>query len=490
MMKSASIAKKIWLATAVLVLLTLGMSTLTQLWLLERTYYQQQLDRIQGGAEEAAQEVAKNSSTQSVQLNLSRFSEGFQSTAFWLNREGQVLQSTRGNAWGRGLMHHMGGSMGNGNLSQLLSKVDMQGILSGRKVVYQGHHPMFNMDVLTVGVPVWTDQKVSGAIVVITPLQPLDANLRSLQGVSLYSLLFGLLMATGFSWLLSKALSRPLIQMQHIARSMTQGDFSRRIQLDRADEIGLLAQSLNTLSSELEEKINQLQRIDETRRDFVASISHELRTPLTIIQGNTEAILDGVVQEPHKRYQYLSDILEETMHLKRLANELLDLRKVETGQTLLNTQWLDVSEVFIRVQQRVEKLAKDKDVRITLDIPDKAVMVTLDPHRLGQILINLIDNAIRYSPKGEEVTIKLVEEQNQIVAEVSDRGQGIPPEEHDLIWDKFYKVDKSRSRTIGGTGLGLAIAKNLIELHNGSISVVSVPGNGTTFRFAIPKDSH
>ncbi|SHE41156.1 HAMP domain-containing protein [Desulforamulus putei DSM 12395] len=488
-MKQGGIVKKLWTATALLVLLTLGIATLTQLWLLQKTYYRQQVDRLLEGARGAADAIATDNGTEAVYLQLEGLAGSLQATVFLLNTEGQIIHSTSGSGWGRGMMHGMGmGPRGFGHgMREQFAQVDMDEILAGRPVIYRGHHPMFNTEVITVAAPIEKDGSVMGAVVVNTPLQPIDANLRALQGVSIYSLLFGLLLAALFSWFLSRSLSKPLLQMQEVAKSMAQGDYSKRVRISRDDEIGWLAESLNTLSRELEEKISLLRRVDETRRDFVARVSHELRTPLTIIQGNAEALLDRVVEDPAKQREYLNNILEETLRLRRLANELLDLRKIETGEVDLYKERVDAVSLFTGVVQRMQGLAAEREIHLRLETPQQAVIVEADTDRLGQILINLIENALRFSPAGGEVLVKLMEGKNEIIAEVRDNGPGIPEDEQKFIWDKFYKVDKSRSRSVSGTGLGLAIVKHLVELHGGAVTLFSKPGQGTTFRFTIPK---
>lgn len=345
---------------------------------------------------------------------------------------------------------------------------------------------MFGVDVITVAVPVKKEEIIGEVLVLSTPRQAIDTNIKALQSMSVYSLLFGLVLATLFSWLLSRSLSRPLLKMKDVANAMSRGDYSRSINIKSKDEIGMLADSLNTLSHDLEEKINQLRRIDDTRRDFVAGVSHELRTPLTIIQGNAEALLDGVIEDKDKQRDFLINIYEESLRLKRLSNELLDMRKIETGQVNLYKEKVNASEIFFNVVSRMQHLAKQRGIILNLSVPEQPVILYLDTDRLGQVLINLIDNALRFSRS--EVTIELKDFPDKIKVQISDNGPGIPEAERNLVWDKFYKVDKSRSRSAGGTGLGLSIVKQLIELHGGTVCLTSREGEGTTFIFTIPKE--
>ncbi|CCO09367.1 sensor histidine kinase [Desulforamulus hydrothermalis] len=493
-MKPGGIVKKLWLATTLLVILTMGLTTLSQLWLLEKTYYRQQSDRLLTEARAAAADLAEENNSQTVFQQLQGLANSLQATVFLTDREGTIVLTAR-SGWGHGMMHGMGLGMGmgmghqwlSGNVSQSQTKVDMSQILAGAEIIYRGHHPMFNTEILTAAVPVKKAASVVGALVVNTPLQPIDNNLRALQGTSLYSLLGGLLLAALVSWLLSRYLSGPLLQMQEVAKSMAQGDYSRRVDVTRNDEIGWLAESLNSLACQLAEKISLLRRIDQTRRDFVAGVSHELRTPLTIIQGNAEALLDGVVKDPAKQRQYLNNILEETLRLRRLTSELLDMRKIELGEVILNKQAVDAVSLFNSVVNKMQDLAAARGIVLRFVPPSRPILITADSDRLGQILINLTENALRFSPPGGEVLVTLAEHRQALIAEVKDNGPGIPEEEQPFIWDKFYKVDKSRCRSAGGTGLGLAIVKQLVELHGGTVSLSSKPGRGTTFRFTIPK---
>ncbi|GAB6157532.1 HAMP domain-containing sensor histidine kinase [Desulfotomaculum varum] len=491
-MKTSGIVKKLWLATTLLVILTMGLTTLSQLWLLEKTYYRQQSDRLLTEARAAAAVLAAENNSQAVFEQLQGLANTLQATVFLTDQEGTIVLTAR-SGWGHGMMRGMGLGMGmghqwlSGSISQSQTKLDMSQIIDGAELTYRGHHPMFNTEILTVAVPVKKATAVVGALVVNTPLQPIDSNLRALQGVSLYSLLGGLSLAALVSWLLSRYLSGPLLQMQEVAKSMARGDYSRRVDVARNDEIGWLAESLNSLACQLAEKISLLRQVDQTRRDFVASVSHELRTPLTIIQGNAEALLDGVVKDPAKQRQYLNNILEETLRLRRLTGELLDLRKIELGEVVLNKQAVDAVSLFNSVVNKMQDLAAAREIVLHFVPPSRPILVTADSDRLGQILINLIENALRFSLPGGEVLVTLEEHRQVIIAEVKDNGPGIPEEEQPFIWDKFYKVDKSRCRSAGGTGLGLAIVKQLVELHGGTINLISKPGQGTTFRFTIPK---
>lgn len=270
---------------------------------------------------------------------------------------------------------------------------------------------------------------------------------------------------------------------------MARGDYSRRVEAKSKDEIGLLAESLNSLATELQEKIDALERLDRTRREFVANVSHELRTPLSIMQGYTEALIDGMAESEADRQKYLGNIHEEILRLRRLVTEILDLRKIEAGRLEMEIKEVSLPDIARRVVYKLQSLAEEKNISVSQNFSPKLPAAHADPDRLEQVFINLLDNALRVTPDGGkiEIAIKALKEKLQI--SISDTGPGIPPEEQPLIWERFYKVDKSRTRIGGGTGLGLAIVKEIVEAHGGSIEVLSHPGAGTIFVFTLPQNA-
>jgi len=253
------------------------------------------------------------------------------------------------------------------------------------------------------------------------------------------------------------------------------------------DEIGLLSKSLNSLATELQEKIAALEQQDRTRREFVANVSHELRTPLSIMQGYTEALIDEMAGSEAERQKYLGNIHEEILRLRRLVGEILDLQKIEAGWQGTKMGEVSLSVIAERVADKFQTRAEEKKIHLAKNFTPAMSKVYANPDRLEQVLINLLDNAIRVTPDGGEVKIEVNERPSDIYVAVGDTGPGIPPEEQSFIWERFYKVDKSRTRTGGGTGLGLAIVKEIVEAHGGTIELASELGKGSVFSFVIPK---
>ncbi|MHB8156372.1 MAG: sensor histidine kinase [Desulfocucumaceae bacterium] len=398
-----------------------------------------------------------------------------------------VSQSERrgmGNGMGNGMgKWGMGGRMHGQSIP--FDSTEVVDALSGETVVRKGISQSFGVDVILVALPLKSDGKVAGALLIHSPLAPIQANLRSFNEAVLYSLILGIAAATLLAFIFSRKVTGPILKMNFVARSMAEGNFGVKIPFKSGDELGVLAESINTLSGKLKEKIATIEEIDATRRSFVTSISHELRTPLTIMQGYTEALLDGIAQDEGQREKYLINIYEEALRLGRLVDDLLDLRRLETGNLSLRLEKADVSEIITSVSGQLQKTLAYKNITVELKFP-VGLIARVDPDRVRQVIINLLDNAVRFSPGGGKIKIYGQREGDRLKVSITDEGPGINDGEKGLIWDKFYKTDNSRSeRAYSGSGLGLAITKQIIDLHGGEIGVENKPGGGSTFWFII-----
>ncbi len=227
--------------------------------------------------------------------------------------------------------------------------------------------------------------------------------------------------------------------------------------------------------------ITELKKLEQMRKDFVANVSHELKTPITSIKGFSETLLDGALSDKQTAEYFLSIILKESDRLQTLIQDLLDLSKIEQQGFQLSIQPCDLREILNDVSVMLESKAKEKEVDLTVSLPGGLLYIEGDIYRLTQIFINLMNNAITYTPQGGSVHVKVDKHEHYALVTVSDTGIGIKKEEIPRIFERFYRVDRARSRNSGGTGLGLAIVKHLVEAHKGQISVESKVGQGTTF---------
>ncbi|HLU23770.1 MAG TPA: ATP-binding protein [Bacillaceae bacterium] len=228
-------------------------------------------------------------------------------------------------------------------------------------------------------------------------------------------------------------------------------------------------------------------RLDKLRIDFVSNVSHELRTPISMLQGYSEAIIDDVVETDEEKKELAQIIYDESLRIGRLVNELLDLARMEAGHLSLNYEEVNMEQFLHRIINKFGGIAKENGVELKGNFEVHDIVVKLDPDRIEQVLTNLIDNAIRYTPENGHVIITLTKTVNGVNISVQDNGAGIPADDLPFVFERFYKADKARTRGRAGTGLGLAIAKNIIDAHNGQISVQSKLGNGTTFSFNLPQ---
>ncbi|MFH1736940.1 MAG: ATP-binding protein [Actinomycetota bacterium] len=285
-----------------------------------------------------------------------------------------------------------------------------------------------------------------------------------------------ILVAAITSAIFARRLTSPVQHMTRAAKEIAAGRLDQRIPVETRDEIGELADSFNQMAASLEK--NQ-----QLNQQLFAGIAHELKTPLTIIQGNLEAILDGV-QEPTP--EKIAALHTETVLLNRLVNDLRDLTLAEAGQLKIAVEKVKLKSLVIKVTEMLQPILNERRIKLSVKMPTSLKTVQADPDRVTQILYNLLTNAVRHTPDKGEIKLSAVADNSVTRVSVSDNGDGIPPEDLPHIFDHFYRVDDSRARATGGIGMGLAIAKLLVEAHGGTITAASEPGRGSTFSFTLP----
>lgn len=237
--------------------------------------------------------------------------------------------------------------------------------------------------------------------------------------------------------------------------------------------------------------VTEEQKIEEQRKQFVSNVSHELRTPLTSMRSYIEALIDGAWRDEELAPQFLEVAQSETDRMIRMIQDLLHLSRIDSGKSELNKELIDLGALFMQVLNRFEMLLaseeySDNNYRLENYLIDEAVFVDIDPDRITQVLDNIMNNAIKYSPDGGTITSRMVVSENEVIISIKDEGMGIPAEDLEFIFHRFYRVDRARSRAMGGTGLGLAISREVIEQHDGRIWAESVEREGTTFYIALP----
>jgi signal transduction histidine kinase len=286
------------------------------------------------------------------------------------------------------------------------------------------------------------------------------------------------IIALALARIFARGMTQPLRDMAVAASGMSRGDYRQRVRVRSRDEVGQLAQAFNRMAGEME-------GLERLRRELVANVSHELKTPISALRAHLENLLDGV-EEPNPAI--LQVMLAQSERLSRLVDQLLVLSRLESGEVPLELEAVDLRPLVAQVITEVQVGRSDhrKDVRneVAADLP----AVQADSERLHQVLFNLLDNAFRFTQSGGRVTVRAVQRDGSCEISVEDTGPGIPPEHLPLVFERFYRVDPSRSRGDGGTGIGLAIARSVVEAHGGRIWVESGDQGGAVFRFVLPVD--
>ena len=331
------------------------------------------------------------------------------------------------------------------------------------------------------GVPITLNRQSVGTILVgsmIEPvLNPADEDFLNSVNFSILitSLVVGLL-ALIFGSLLFRQITSPLRALSQSAEAIAGGELGQRVEVRSEDEIGRVAQSFNRMAESLAQS-------DVQRRHIIADIAHELRTPLTVIQGNLEALMDGVYELTPEN---VASVHRQTMVLSRLVADLRDLALAEAGQLQLERKPLSLWEVIAQVGESLEAQAHGKGVTLKFEKPDTLPQVKADEQRMAQVLFNLISNALRHTSSGGTITTSAELRDGRVVVSVRDTGMGIAPEDLPHVFERFYRADHSRTRATGGSRLGLTIAKQIVEAHGGQIWAQSWLGAGSTFAFSLP----
>jgi signal transduction histidine kinase len=297
--------------------------------------------------------------------------------------------------------------------------------------------------------------------------------------------LCAILLASATGVLLARRISRPIGKLAQAAHAVAAGDLDQKVPGDpNIIELDVLGQAFNTMTL-------NLRQTDQAKTAFISDVSHELRTPLTVIKGTIETLQDGALDDPTIREPFLASMMRETERLIRLVNDLLVLTRADAGALNLHCHPVDLLELVRSRCNHFAMCANQRQVylKITTDpsqVDPDDFNVQVDPDRIAQVLDNLLDNAIRYSPPGADVIVSLTRIADRVTCLVADSGPGIPAKHLPFIFERFYRADQARERSQGGSGLGLSIVRSLVEAHSGAVSASSVDGQGTTITFWLP----
>ncbi|MED3124961.1 sensor histidine kinase [Bacillus wiedmannii] len=344
--------------------------------------------------------------------------------------------------------------------------------------------------------PIVENGKITEYAFAIASLQPVNEAMLVLKDYYVYALIIVFLVIILLSFYYSKIIVKPLIKMNRVTKKMANFDFSEKLPVTADDEIGGLSGSINTLSVNLKDRIDRLnvantklqqdiereRQLEKTRKEFISGVSHELKTPLSVIRSFAEGIKDGVSKDTT---YYTDVILEETENMNRLIVEMLELAKLESGTYKLDMTTFSIGELIQQVYTKLLFSMEEKHLQVNVDV-DSSIFVNANRSRIEQVVVNLLSNAIRYTPDGEKIHVSVIELEDIVKVEIENTGNPIPEESLKKIWDRFYRLDASRSRHTGGTGLGLSIVKNILDLHHAEYGVYNTT-NSVVFYFNLQK---
>ncbi len=300
-----------------------------------------------------------------------------------------------------------------------------------------------------------------------------------------------LLYASGIAivigYFFTSALTDRINQVENAAHSITGGELETRIPVTGQDEIAQLADTFNIMAAQLQAAADQQRQVEQLRRDLIAWVSHDLQTPLASIRAVVEALADGIVEDPDTSQRYLRTAQRDIASLSILIDDLFQMAQLDAGGLKLDLADNSLSDLISDTLESFSETAKNNGINLEGSVTPQVDPVWMDAQRIGRVLNNLVGNALRYTPSGGQVRVKGSLLGDIVLVEVNDSGEGIPAQDLPLIFDRFYRGEKSRSRTTGGAGLGLAIARGIVEAHHGQINVESQPGEGTYFSFTLRK---
>lgn len=320
------------------------------------------------------------------------------------------------------------------------------------------------------------------------PLEDVQTRIDEIRWDIFVAGILVLLVVAVVSIVVSRRIATPMVQIARSVQRIRTGNLDERIVVTSDDEIAHVAEAINELVDKLKSDIVQLTKLEQVRKEFLENVSHELRTPIFAIQGFLETLLNGAVDDPSVNRSFLEKAQANATRLNALLEDLINISQIESGEMKMSFRYFPIGEFLQSVAREIQPVASQNNVTLAVDLQTpNGTEVFGDKERLRQVLSNLIENGLKYNRKGGEVCLSTEEKDEVVRISVRDTGLGIPDEHVSRIFERFYRVDKDRSREVGGTGLGLAIVKHIIEAHGSTTEVESVVGKGTTFSFALKK---
>lgn len=359
----------------------------------------------------------------------------------------------------------------------LIGPEEREELLQGNPIKKMGYEQRFDRKIMAVIIPLLDQNGLEGIIYLYIPLAKISELTKDFTYLWLIAALLFITVSTYIGTIIVQKLTKPLKEMKMAAERVSKGDYSIRVKKHSNDEVGQLAIAFNQMSE-------SIQKEDERKKEFIANVSHELRTPISYIKGYSEALLTGLAKSSEDQQKYLQLIYREAGRMTHLVGDLLDLTKLDTEEYKLVKMPLPLAQLIEDATQKYILILKEKGIDLSFDL-DPDIIINGDEGRMEQVLQNVMDNAIKYTEIGQ-IVIKLKKDPRGCLISIQDTGIGIPKEDLKNITQRFYRVNKGRTRTDGGSGLGLAITEKIINLHGGSLTIESESNKGTLVKMIFP----
>lgn len=435
----------------------------------ERTY----LDNLRSEMLEKGRMLAVNSSV-ITRANIRDYAHAAGARITWIASDGHVIADSEADA--DKMENHAG-------------RPEVAYALHGKSGSATRQSSTLGEDFLYVAVPVG-----DSALRLAVPVTKISEQVDAVRAKVLWSTALGFFPSMLLAAIVSRQLSKRVASIIEYAGKLSQGDFRARLAAPGHDELGILESKLAETGAKLERMVGELDRehtelekLERIRKDFVINVSHELRTPLASIQGYTETLLDGAIHDPEHNVKFLGIIRQNAERLGRLTADLLTLSRIELGRQKFQFGSYYVNRILEENVESMRPMAERKDIRIELHPAPQNTEVFCDSEAIHQILSNLLDNALKYTPEHGSIQVgATIVDDSRVRLFVRDSGIGIPEVDLPRLFERFYRVDKARSREMGGTGLGLAIVKHLVRAQGGEVTVESKVNCGSTFSFTLP----
>lgn len=359
---------------------------------------------------------------------------------------------------------------------------------SGKKKSYSAYDDVYQTEMLHLAMPIRNQGgEVSGAVLVSGPMEMHENAVVQYEKYMFICVVVGALLAFALATYFSRQLVRPIIQIKEAALILAAGEYEHKTGVKRKDELGALAESMDTLSDRLVEAEQFREDLERNRRDFFSNVSHELRTPIAVVKGYADTMADGYVTDADKQKEYIERIRNECGGMERLVSDLLILSRMQNPDYELNIETLNVIAVAQDAMRSMRILMSERDLQGEVTYEDECSLIEGDYDRVRQLFTVLLQNAVKYSDAGTKITVHVEREEGVITTTVRDFGSVIPKEEWENVFEKFYRASNHGEKE--GSGLGLVVAKNIVERHHGHIFVRSDEKNGTCFTIEFPETS-